>query len=154
MILFTKIEVKIPNKKEKREENELTHLQRSVLRDLRGEEEDNETEDKNFTMGVADAIIDTDNKLLFYEYDGVTMVEALTESPVVLAHGIEPIRAAFEQQLSNSHSRFGGEEEEDFEFEPEEIDLKDVDLDTEEAQAIESLKQYYNILRQEQKGED
>lgn len=154
MILFTKIEIKIPNKKEKREENELTHLQRSVLRDLRGEEDDNETEDKNYTLGVADAIIDTDNKLLFYEYDGVTMVEALTESPVVLAHGIEPIIAAFEQQLSNSHSRFGGEEEEDFEFKPEEVNLKGVDLDTEEAEAIEALKQYYDILRQEQKGED
>lgn len=153
MILFTKIEVKIPNKKEKGEENELTHLQRSVLRDLRGEEEDNENEDKDYAIGVADAIIDTDNKLLFYEYDGLTMVEALTESPVVLAHGLEPIRAAFEQQLSNSHSRFGEEGEEDFEFESEEIDLKDVDLDTEEAQAVESLKQYYNILRQEQKGD-
>lgn len=130
MILFTKIEVRIPNKKEKEEENELTHLQRSVLRDLRGEDEDNEIEDKDYTIEVADAIIDTDNKLLFYEYDGATMVEALTESPVVLAHGIEPIRAAFEQQLSNSHSRFVGEEEEDFKFKPEETDLKDVDLDT------------------------
>lgn len=153
MILFTKIEVRIPNKKEKEEENELTHLQRSVLRDLRGEEEDNEIEDKDYTIGVADAIVDTDNRLLFYEYDGVTMVEELTGSPVVLAHGLEPIRAAFEQQLSNSHSRFGGEEEEDFELEPEEIDLKGVDLDTEEAEAIEALKQYYDILRQEQKGD-
>lgn len=152
MILFTKIEVRIPNKKEKGEENELTHLQRSVLRDLRGEEEDNEIEDKDFTMGVADAIIDTDNKLLFYEYDGVTMVEALAESPVVLAHGLEPIRAAFEQQLSNSHSRFSEEEEEDFEF--EEVDLEDIDIDAEETEAIEALKQYYNILRQEQKGEE
>lgn len=151
MILFTKIEVKIPNKKEKGEENELTHLQRSVLRDLRGEEEDNEIEDKDFTIGVADAIVDTDNKLLFYEYDGATMVEALAESPVVLAHGLEPIRAAFEQQLSNSHSRFGGEEE-DFEFEGE--NLEDVDIDTEEAEAMEALKQYYDMLRQEQKGGD
>lgn len=116
MILFTKIEIRIPNKKEIEEENELTLLQRSVLRDLRGEEGDKEIEDKYFTMGVADAIIDTENKLLFYEYDGATMVEALAESPVVLAHGLEPIRAAFEQQLSNSHSRFGEEEEEDFEF--------------------------------------
>lgn len=153
MILFTKIEVRIPNKEEKGEEDELTHLQRSVLRDLRGEEENNEIEDKDYTIGLADAIVDTDNNLLFYEYDGVTIVEELTGSPVVLAHGLEPIRAAFEQQLSNSHSRFGEEEEEDFEFEPEEIDLEDVDLDTEEAEAIESLKQYYNILRQEQKGD-
>lgn len=150
MILFTKIEIRIHNKKEKGDENELTPLQRSVLRDLRGEEND-ETEGKDYTIGVADAIIDTDNKLLFYEYDGVTMVESITESPIILAHGLEPIRAAFEQQLSNSHSRFGGEE--DFELESEEVDLKDVDLDAEEEKAIEALKQYYNILRQEQKGD-
>lgn len=152
MILFTKIEVRIPNKEEKGEENELSHLQKSVLRELRGEEEDNESEYKDYTTGVADAIIDTDNKLLFYEYDGVTMVETLGGSPVVLAHGLEPIREAFEQQLMNSHTRFGGDEE-DFEFEPEETDLKDVDLDTEEAEAMEALKQYYDILRQEQKGD-
>src|SRR5690606_9514600 len=97
----------------------------------------------------ADAIIDTDNTLLCYEYDGVTMVESTTESPIILAHGLAPIRAAFEQQLSNSHSRFGGGE--DFELEYEAVELKDVDLDAEEEEAIEALKQYYNILRQEQK---
>lgn len=152
MILFTKIEVRIPNKEEKGEDNELTHLQKSVLRELRGEEEDNEIDDKDYTTGVADAIIDTDNKLLFYEYDGVTMIETLGGSPVVLAHGLEPIREAFEQQLMNSHTRFGGEEE-DFELLPKEGDVKDLDLDVEEAEAIEALKQYYNILRQEQKGD-
>lgn len=153
MILFTKIEVRIPNKEEKGEENELTHLQKSVLRELRGEEEDNETEDKEYSTGVADAIIDTDNKLLFYEYDGVTMVETLGGSPVVLAHGLEPIQAAFEQQLMNSHTRLGGEEEEDFELVSKEMDEEDLDLDAEEAEAIEALKQYYDILRQEQKGD-
>jgi len=151
MILFTKIEVRIPNKEEKEEENELSHLQKSVLRELRGEE-DNENEYKDYTTGVADAIIDTDNKLLFYEYDGVTMIETLGGSPVVLAHGLEPIREAFEQQLMNSHTRFGGEEE-DFELLPKEGGEKDIDLDAEEAEAIEALKQYYNILRQEQKGD-
>lgn len=149
MILFTKIEIRIHNKKEKGGENELTPLQRSVLRDLRGEEND-ETEGKDYTTEVADAIIDTDNKLLFYEYDGVTMVESITESPIILAHGLEPIRAAFEQQLMNNHTRFGGEEE-DFEIVSEEEDIKDLDLDAEEAEAIEALKQYYDILRQEQK---
>lgn len=144
MILFTKIEIRINNKKEKEDENELTPLQRSVLRDLRGEEND-ETEGKDYTIEVADAIIDTDNKLLFYEYDGVTMVESITESPIILAHGLEPIRAAFEQQLSNSHSRFGGEDIE--------LNAEEVDLDAEEAKAIEVLKEYYNKLRQEQKGD-
>lgn len=104
MILFTKLEIRILDKKDKEDDNELSHLQRSVLRELMGEE-DGKSDDEEYTMGVADAIIDTDNKLVFYEYDGVTMIETLGDSPVILSHGLEPIKDAYEQLLGTQLSK-------------------------------------------------
>lgn len=102
MVLFTKVEIKVSKPKLKEDEDDMLDFhQRNVLRDLlNGDDDDEESLETDIDAEnlVVDAVLDVDNGVLFYEYEGVTNVEKLDERPITLSHGIQVIIDAYKAQ--------------------------------------------------------
>lgn len=97
MVLITKIEIKVRKETESNQEEEgWDNLTKRVMRDINGSDDEDSFYPKDlWESKIADAIIDFDKMLLFYEYEGYTFVEQVTDQPLTLAHGIEPVQRLF-----------------------------------------------------------
>lgn len=98
MVLVTKIEIRIEKESED-SEHKLSAKERTTLKNLGIDV--SEEDESRYEYDLAEAIIDFDRELIFYEYEGELIVEKFIGQPLRLKASIDDVQGMYNNIVLN-----------------------------------------------------